>query len=258
MNIIHNPDSFVSWEHDGGPISFPDERSLFRNVEVFMINDTGYAVANYLGIEALSSPITYDEYFDSVHRERLVKEKTAEIKQGQKEILDSLEGTPENPGLWQRKYIEEITIKASFDRYDDLMKKKAYVINHGNAEEDKLEAMTAEELLSYRFVCNLDDAPPISIRRITVGAFMLRFTATENLAFKQAVEVNEDMKLMLDSLTSRTHVYLDNASITGAIALLDQAGLLESEPQDSQYGSRVEELLRDGSADEQYRVLSYI
>lgn len=258
-HYLHRKDVFVSWEHTGGRVEYPDAVEHFSNVE--SIYDEGnvvnYIVAEYTGNEAITNALSFNDYFDLAHRDELTESLRTQIKSEQARMLDELEGTPEKPGLWQRKYIEEITIKDSFDRYDDLMKKKAYVINHGNAEEAKLESLTPDELLSYHFTCNLDDAPELSIRRITVGAFMLRFTATENTAFKQAVEVNQDMKLMLDSLTSRTHVHLNNSDIVNALALLNQAGLLEDSPQNASYETRVDELLRDGSPDEQYRVLSY-
>lgn len=256
---MHREDVFVSWEHTGGRVEYPDAVGHFSNVESVYdyYNAINYIVAEYTGNEVITNALNFNDYFNMVHRDELIESLRARIKGEQARMLDELEGTPEKPGLWQRKSIEEITFKDSFDRYDDLMKKKAYVIKHGNEEEVKLESMTPNELLNYQFVCNLDDAPPISIRRITVGAFMSRFTVAENTALKQAVEVNKDMKLMFDSLTSRTHVHLKNSDVVNALSLLNQAGLLEDSPVDPEYDTRVEELLRDGSSDEQYRVLSY-
>lgn len=258
MNLIHEAENFVAWEHTNGQVAYPDNAELFINLQFLSVGDKLYAVSNYTGNEVLTTELEFDEYFEHFHKSRLIEEKVSEIKAIQSSMLNELEGTPENPGLWQRKAVEEITIKDSFDRYDTLMKHKAHVINFGNAEEERLSTLEPSELIDYVFTCDLADAPDIAIRRLTVGAFKSRFTFNENNNFDQAMEVRPDMKLLMNSLTSRTHVHLDNKTVKDAIAMLSHADLLESEPVDNAFSSREEELLRNGTTDEQYRVLSYI
>lgn len=258
MSHIHDESKFVSWVHQGGRVEFPDSNVLFKNLLVLNVGDVSYIVAEYHGNEVIGSALQYNDYFDVVHRADITAGKIAHIKQAQAATLDALEGTPEKPGLWQRKYIEEITLKDSFDRYDDLMRKKAHVINKGNKEELLLDALSPDDLINYQFTVDLDEAPEIRIRRLTVGAFLHRFTDEENNNFDIARQADPRLQAMLNSMSNRSHIHLDNQIIIDSLGLIERAGLLADEPLDSAFESRVEEVLRDGDADEQYRVISYI
>lgn len=258
MKNVFPRDGFVNWVYEGGLVTYPDREELFTGATIVYVDGTRYVAATYTGDELITPSVSYDDFFDSQYRDELVAIRKAEIKAKQTELLDALEGTPSNPGMWQRKFIEEITIKDSFERYDELMRRKAYVINKGNEEELQFSSMTPDELMTYKFEVDYADAPLIKIRRITVGAFFLRFTPEESAKFNQAVEADYNMKAALDSLNVRTHVHLDNPTIQQTIGFMAQAKLLVDQPLSEEFETRVEELLRDGNADEQYRVLSYI
>ena len=245
---------FACWVHVPGDISYPGLETDFERTTIFNGADgNDYIAAEYNGAGLMPTDKTFDEYFDLSYRSQLVTEITTEIKEKQRTALIELEGTN---GELQRKAIEYINTDSSFAKYDDLMKKKGYVRSFGNSEEIVILSLSAEDLNSYSFVIDLSLAPDIKGRRITVGAFQLRFTPEENQRIEAAMKESAELNLNYQSLLSRTHVYLDSPEIVGAITIMAATELLEPAPIDPSYSSRSEEIMRDGTEEEIFRVIA--
>lgn len=249
--------NFFAFAHANGEVNYPDSIELFTNVDVYAHSDFNtYIVGNYTGSNLVPQDISFDDYFDAVHRPELEANIRIKIKAKQIETLDALEG---NNGSLQRKAIEEITTLSSYDRYDALMAEKQYVRTYGNEQEELLPAMTPEELMEYEFVIDLTQAGPLKSRRLTIGAFEGRFSAEEQTRLHEARVASAELNRYYNAMISRTHVWLDYPAVVEAMNALHATGLLDKEPADTDvYANRMEEIMRDGDSTEIYRVISYV
>lgn len=248
--------NFTAFAIGEGNISYPDSVDLFGDTDVVSMPDGNtYLVGSYHGTNLVPQDIGYDEWFDRTQRQMYVADHKETIKQVQAQMLTDLEG---QNGELQRKAIEEITTKSSFERYDLLMARKQYVRDYGNEQEEALETMSPEDLMEYRFVVDLEQAGALKSRRITVGAFEGRFTADEHKRIHAARGESEELDRYYNAMVGRTHVWLDYPPVVAGMDALESLGLLDNKPVDPQFSTRREEIARDGDSTEIYRVISYV
>lgn len=250
-------DNFVCFAIEDGDINYPDDVELFSSTVIVHDpeTDSEYLACEYDGEKSLPKDLSYDKYFDLAFREDFIEAAMRTIKEAQAKELGELEGAN---GVNQRKAIEKITTDGTYAPYDELIKRKAFVRNHGNDMEQELETMPAEELVGFTIEFKYEHAPDLVLRRITVGAFELRFSVTEQQRITEAKKASPELERNYNSMISRTHIHLDAPELKPVLDAMAQGGLLDAEPADGNFDSRVDEILRNGALDEQHRVLSYV
>lgn len=153
---------------------------------------------------------------------------------------------------WRLQKAREMAHYGDWSLLDLIVAQKKHAREMGNKAFEDMDKSEEEE---FHFSINLTLAEIPSVRNITVGAFIARFTDEEYgrlLSSKKA-----GVKKYLANMQGRTYVSLDSLKvIEEVLALEGKFNLLSDAPIDSEsYESRTDELLRDGDDDEAYRIM---
>ncbi len=170
----------------------------------------------------------------------------SKIKEDAAEYIRIIEG--EDKWRIQRAQ-ERAKVSGDYSELDLIYAKKELVRVKSDEAELAVQSLTQDELNNFAFSINLSDAVLPVIHRITVGAFISRYTPDEYNRIKAASE----MEQALFGLQGRTHVDLSALVTQEMIGAQNSLRLLGPVQEPTKYSDRVSELLRSGSNDEAYR-----
>lgn len=153
---------------------------------------------------------------------------------------------------WRLQKAREMAHYGDWSLLDTIVAQKKHARDMGNQAFLDLDEMKEDE---FHFSINLNEAVVPPVRRITVGAFIARFTDEEYGRLLNSKKPG--LKKYLANINGRTHINLDSDELIAGVDNLNTVfKLLAAEPSDKEeFESRSEELLRDGSDDEAYRVM---
>ena len=174
------------------------------------------------------------------------------VRNNIKQVASIMIGNLENGWKMQRA-LDRIKQFGDYSDYDSILAKKEYIRVESSKAEDYVLTLSQTQLQDYKFELNLDNAPAIPIKRITVFAFIYRFTPTEFVKIKQLGETDHRVGHILFSLPGWTHIDLELQETVDMINLFAQHGILGEVHEPKQFTSRVHEILREGATKEMYR-----